>query len=442
MLSRETGRAIASGDKGAAIGGLFASAISNTLLEPLINALVTPEGLAAMIREGRAREEAPSPDSQSGRTRRDGSKLWERVAFAFFTGPATFEAVFKTEEDEDVVCVMRLNGMHWQLIRLRLPSLDVEPQQKVKDDHNEDEAGGSESPLPPTGSPVVTAIPRTELVPAPSDERPQRRPQEANAWREQEEISPLDDSKNVAIWTTSLEPIQDMLGRRVSPELALWCSENVTKIYIDWKMYIGIDSSEITYRIDKLPAETRNWQLSTNFEASGLWNGSSAIPFIKRLFDRKMLLVRITPNAKSPVAVVFNIEGLKDVADPLMDACHWQSPAAARPKTADQRIKSDTIGAPGGSWLRYREVDALRRQIGSCWTLPEGIEANFGRWSSNYVSKCVRIARYRPSPLRIKAAWIGIRSSARSPRARGERLTTVVHSPYRQGNTPYGATLT
>lgn len=120
MLSRETGRAIASGDGEQALGGMLASTIANAMLEPLINALVTPEGLAAMIREGRTKAGAPTSGGQSnGRDR----GLSERLSFAFFTGPATFEAVFETEEGEDVVGVMQLNGLRWQLVRLRLPQV-------------------------------------------------------------------------------------------------------------------------------------------------------------------------------------------------------------------------------------------------------------------------------------------------------------------------------
>jgi hypothetical protein len=122
ILSRETGRALASGNGEAAVGGLFASVIGNVLLEPLVDALVTPEGLAAMIREGRARDGEAAPDGQADRTGHDGSALWEHLSFAFFTGPTTFEALFETEEGEDVVGVMQLNGMRWQLVRLRLPN--------------------------------------------------------------------------------------------------------------------------------------------------------------------------------------------------------------------------------------------------------------------------------------------------------------------------------
>ena len=102
---------------------MLAATIGNAMLEPLIDGLVTPEGLAAMIREGRSKEDAPTSDSQSNG--RDGG-LSQRLSFAFFTGPATFEAVFETEEGEDVVVVMQLNGLRWQLVRLRLPDSQVQ----------------------------------------------------------------------------------------------------------------------------------------------------------------------------------------------------------------------------------------------------------------------------------------------------------------------------
>lgn len=121
MLSRNTGRAIGAGESEAAIGGLIASAIAGALLDAVVDALVTPEGLAAMIREGRAREGAPVPDGHSGQRPRVHEALREHLSFAFFSGPGTFEAVFETEKGDQVVAVMQLNGMRWQLVRLRLP---------------------------------------------------------------------------------------------------------------------------------------------------------------------------------------------------------------------------------------------------------------------------------------------------------------------------------
>ena len=167
----------------------------------------------------------------------------------------------------------------------------------------------------------------------------------------------------------------------------------------------------MTYRIDKLPAEAHRWSISTDFEATGLWNGASAIPFIRSLFGHETLLVRVTPYGASPATAVFDIEGLQAAAAPLMQACHWQSqPARAGPASKHQPAspEQDTFGALlksvekldrrdqgeteqkgtgqrpsdqgearnslGEGRLTFGEVDALRRQIGRCWTLPVGAD--------------------------------------------------------------------
>lgn len=195
------------------------------------------------------------------------------------------------------------------------------------------------------------------------------------SWHVQEEISPLDDSKNVGLWTESLEPIPDTFGRLVTPTLVLRCQENKTSVYIDWSTYLGIDEIQIIYRIDKLPAETRRWRISTNFEAIGLWSGGSAIPFIRGLFDHKTLLARVTPYGESPVTVIFNIAGLKAAAAPLMEACHWQPRAPQeRPGTPQQEFQELLHSVEKGGRLSIGEIDALMRQVGGGWTLPTGID--------------------------------------------------------------------
>jgi type VI secretion system protein VasI len=239
----------------------------------------------------------------------------------------------------------------------------------------------------------------------------------ADNWLVQEETSRLDDSTNVFLWTESLEPISDRFSGLITPTLLIRCEENTTSIVIAWKTYLGIGESQITYRIDRLPAETHTWSLSTNFEAIGLWNGSSAIPFINRLFDKETLLARITPYGDSPVTAVFAIGGLKAAAAPLMQACHWKPRAAvgiqAAPKPEPERppeppeedqfaallrsvdqmerreqasTERDGTGRAlaevagqarsriGQGQITQSERDALYRQITRNWILPAGAQ--------------------------------------------------------------------
>lgn len=119
MLSREAGRAIAEGDREALVGGAIASALGSALIEPVIDLVVTPEGLAALIREGRMKRDDPGTGYGGHPDRREG--ILDHLSFAFFTGPATFEAEFEAESGKEIVAVMQLNGVRWQLVRLHLP---------------------------------------------------------------------------------------------------------------------------------------------------------------------------------------------------------------------------------------------------------------------------------------------------------------------------------
>jgi hypothetical protein len=131
MLSHEAGKAIASGDPGAVAGGVVASALGRMMLEPMIDALITPEGLAGMIREGgrvradrsgaRETERAAPPrgDERQGAA----EELRERVSWAFFTGPTAFNMVLETDDGREVVAEMHLQGVRWRLVRLRFPEV-------------------------------------------------------------------------------------------------------------------------------------------------------------------------------------------------------------------------------------------------------------------------------------------------------------------------------
>jgi type VI secretion system VasI family protein len=233
-------------------------------------------------------------------------------------------------------------------------------------------------------------------------------------WIVSEEQSPLDDSRNVYLSTRSLQMTLGTLRLPVTPTLHLRCAENTTSIFITWESFLDMESTEVTTRIDKLPAESSYWNVSTNFEAVGLWNGADAIPFIRSLFGHDRLLVRVTPYGDSPQTAVFNIEGLAEAAGPLMAACHWQAQTAtgSQNQTAtgsqkkapqqdefaalmrsveemDRQREGEVMkegtgrsreGAGqartelGEARLSIGEIDALMRQIGRCWTLPVGID--------------------------------------------------------------------
>jgi len=143
-------------------------------------------------------------------------------------------------------------------------------------------------------------------------------------WLVKEERSPLDDSRTVHVLTEALRPTVGPLGLPVTPTLRLRCQENETNLFVDWSTFIDNESTTVTYRVDKLPAEKDEWRVSTNFQAVGLWKGNEAIPFISGLFGHATLVLQITPYGENTQTTLFNIQGIEAAVAPLAEACNWR----------------------------------------------------------------------------------------------------------------------
>ena len=142
-------------------------------------------------------------------------------------------------------------------------------------------------------------------------------------WSVSTKTSPIDDSTNVYMYVDADELIRDRYGNATRPSLWVRCAENTTSLFINWGVYLGLDETWMTHRIDDAKAVTSEWSVSTTNESVGRWRGGSSIPFIKGLFDRRTLLAQITPYGESPVIVTFNVSGLEEAVQPLRDACGW-----------------------------------------------------------------------------------------------------------------------
>lgn len=144
-----------------------------------------------------------------------------------------------------------------------------------------------------------------------------------SAWDVIVKTSPVDDSQNVYLRVVSSEAVANRYGGVSRPSLMVRCQENKTNLYTVWSDYLGNEDIELTIRIDKDPAYSRDWSISTDGNAAGLWNGGNSIPFIQSLFGRDQLLVRLTPYAESAVTAIFPISGLEQAIEPLRKACGW-----------------------------------------------------------------------------------------------------------------------
>lgn len=140
-------------------------------------------------------------------------------------------------------------------------------------------------------------------------------------WHLVEEQSPVDDSKTVMLAVKSLNVIADDLGRKKNrAHLVLRCEENKTELYANFKLFLGMEGISVLHRIDKQKAVTSQWSGGT---ANDTAFHKQPIPFIKALFDKEQLLLKVTPYSKDSQTVTFNVRGLKESIKPLREACGW-----------------------------------------------------------------------------------------------------------------------
>ena len=94
-------------------------------------------------------------------------------------------------------------------------------------------------------------------------------------WQVSIKSNPVDDSKTVALLLLS-DTGRSRWGKPIA--LILRCMSDETTLYISWQSYLGGKASVLT-RIGKAKAETGEWHLSTDSQAS--FYPEDPIPFIK-----------------------------------------------------------------------------------------------------------------------------------------------------------------
>ncbi|MFV3127885.1 type VI secretion system-associated protein TagO [Niveispirillum sp. KHB5.9] len=143
-------------------------------------------------------------------------------------------------------------------------------------------------------------------------------------WNLREKSSPIDDSKTVVGMLEADETVSVGSYQRTKPTFVVRCSENVTSVYFVYDVFLGSDETETTTRVDSDKAVTEIWSISTDHKAVGMWEGTSSIPFLKRLAGKNRLIVRLTPYSESPVTVSFSLDGLANVATSVARTCGWK----------------------------------------------------------------------------------------------------------------------
>jgi type VI secretion system protein VasI len=145
-------------------------------------------------------------------------------------------------------------------------------------------------------------------------------------WNVREDVSKIDDTKNVFLTLVSEDKHSSRYGEPKNSYLVIACRENTTSMYVtfaDEFMSDNAGGGVVTYRIDKDAAAKKSFSESNDNSALGLWNGQSAIPFIKKIMGSETLLLRAVPFNESAVTATFDTRGLEEAATSLREACNW-----------------------------------------------------------------------------------------------------------------------
>jgi len=117
-------------------------------------------------------------------------------------------------------------------------------------------------------------------------------------WIESISINPLDDSLTVVL-----------INEESSESLIVRHSLGKLELYITCRKYLGIDSTEVMFRIGKSEAQTDYWIISSDNRA--VFYSGSVDAILKQMIEADTFVSQITPYGDVPITTVFDIRGLK-----------------------------------------------------------------------------------------------------------------------------------
>lgn len=144
----------------------------------------------------------------------------------------------------------------------------------------------------------------------------------AGKWKVEQRASGIGGGADVYMVVRAVEKIAGEKGE-VRPVLVMRCEDNSTAVIFNFARFIEQSRAEAALRIDDGAVMAVSLKMSASGKAFGFWQGDEAIPFIKRLFGGKRLLVQVTPFGARPVLAEFPVEGLDNAVTPLRKACGW-----------------------------------------------------------------------------------------------------------------------
>ncbi len=137
-------------------------------------------------------------------------------------------------------------------------------------------------------------------------------------WLSSVTTNPVNDSRTVTLYLTA-DSGKSIYGKKAS--LIIRCQSNKTEMFVSFHAFLGMDSAQVTSRVDKRKAMVENWGLSTDKKAA--FYPGSPIPEIKRMLNGKAYVAQVTPYSATPITAIFDIKGIDVAIKELRKTCSW-----------------------------------------------------------------------------------------------------------------------
>lgn len=137
-------------------------------------------------------------------------------------------------------------------------------------------------------------------------------------WEVHTQKNPIDDSDTITLSTWATDESDDAY------RLVLRCLQGEIDVQITWDEYLGLDETQVTYRIGTNQAKTDTWYISTrNSDTFYSLNEPANISFVNALAasDNGSLVAQVTPYGENTRTAYFDVRGLGDVTNRLFDEC-------------------------------------------------------------------------------------------------------------------------
>jgi hypothetical protein len=146
-------------------------------------------------------------------------------------------------------------------------------------------------------------------------------------WRIYRSNDPRTNKPRVTVSTTTLlglNPFSEVPLPWPTPRLVLRCRGSTEDAGIDWDRFLGTRDVLVTYRIDKSPAISATWSISTSATAAIVPEGQ-ARQFVGSLRSKNELVAQVTTDRGVRVDGTFVLTDANRAIDAVLAACNSES---------------------------------------------------------------------------------------------------------------------